>query len=76
MYGTNGISIHNFHATVIEWMSTHKHSAVLISLVGHSTVTTGEIVYALPGATENKYASVDKARLTCLHVYGERLTCY
>jgi hypothetical protein len=58
----NGHSIKRFRETATEWMQKHHHSAVLIVLIAHSTVTTGEIVYALTGAQDNLYAPVDKVR--------------
>jgi len=46
----------------MEWMQEHHHSAILIMLIAHSTVTTSEIVYAHPGAQEDLYASVDQVK--------------
>jgi len=62
VYGTSGQSIHNFREVATEWMQKHPHSAILVTLIAHSTVTTGEIVYANPGAQQNRYASVDQVR--------------
>ena len=62
----SGTSIGNFRKDVEDWMTTHKNSAVLITLMAHSTPTTGEIVYSHPGAKVNKYTSVDKVRYLAL----------
>jgi hypothetical protein len=43
-------------------MEKYPKCSVLITIVGHSTVSTGELVYALPGAKRSKYTSVQEVR--------------
>jgi hypothetical protein len=57
--GTHAMSIKKFRDTVTWWMSRHKESGILITLVTHSTPDTGELVYAVPGSTTNKYGPVN-----------------
>jgi hypothetical protein len=58
--GVSTLSISQFRVSVKEWMEIHKNSSILITLVAHSAVSTGEIIYTVPGARKNRYASVDE----------------
>jgi hypothetical protein len=72
VYGNNGLSINTFRTAVREWMAIHKQSAILVSLIAHSTPSTGEIVYTQPGGKINKYDSVDNASPSWLFFYNAR----
>lgn len=60
VYLNNGHSIKSFRSAALEWMKRFPKSAVLVILEGHSTVETGEIVYALPGSKGNHYTNVEQ----------------
>jgi hypothetical protein len=49
-------------------MKIHKNSAVLVTLMAHCTVSTGETVYATPFSTEDRYGPVDAVSI--LHTHG------
>jgi len=44
------------------WMEKYQKCAVLIIIIEHSTVSTGELVYALPRVKKSKYTSVQEAK--------------
>jgi hypothetical protein len=56
--------VKNLREGALEWMTSHPQSAVLISLIAHSTPSTGELVYAVPGARDNKYSNVDVVNIS------------
>lgn len=63
--GTSGGTIGVFCRATIDWMKIHKHSAVLVTLMAHSAVSTGETVYVTPFSTDDLYAPVDKVSILC-----------
>jgi hypothetical protein len=52
------VSLKNMRLQALDWMRRYPQSAVLVVLEGHTTVQTGEIVYAPPGSQVNHHAQV------------------
>jgi hypothetical protein len=55
---THGWSLHAFRIGITKWMEKHRNSAVLVLLDGHTSIQSGEIVYATPFSKIDRYTTI------------------
>jgi hypothetical protein len=60
----SAVLIGKMRTEVLAWMTKHPQSAVLVVLEGHSSISTGEIVYSGPSSSIDKHAQIDQVFTT------------